>query len=143
MSDFAGIIGIDVGSVSVSVSEISPSGELGQTQYASHGGEPKATLRQLLAEIPIEQGYVIAATSSTPSWVMAQQKTDNQVALIRACQRLYPSLSGILVVGGEKFGLIRFDDEGEYRDYRTNSSCAAGTGSFLDQQAQRLKLKDS
>jgi predicted CoA-substrate-specific enzyme activase len=37
-------------------------------------------------------------------------------------------------------GFILFDDKGEYLNYRSNSSCAAGTGSFLDQQAKRLNL---
>ncbi|MBW2219230.1 MAG: CoA activase, partial [Deltaproteobacteria bacterium] len=42
--------------------------------------------------------------------------------------------------GGEKFGLIRFDEKGNYLNFKANTSCAAGTGSFLDQQAERLGL---
>ncbi|MBI4682241.1 MAG: CoA activase, partial [Nitrospirae bacterium] len=37
-------------------------------------------------------------------------------------------------------GLISFDEAGNYRNFKSNSSCAAGTGSFLDQQARRLNL---
>jgi activator of 2-hydroxyglutaryl-CoA dehydratase len=36
--------------------------------------------------------------------------------------------------------LVLFDNEGNYNNYRSNTSCAAGTGSFLDQQALRLNL---
>ncbi len=36
--------------------------------------------------------------------------------------------------------LIQFDDEGHYDFTKLNSSCAAGTGSFLDQQSSRLNL---
>ena len=51
--------------------------------------------------------------------------------------------ASILNVGGEKFSLIRFDKDGHYQSLRSNTSCAAGTGGFLDQQAKRLSLKDS
>ena len=47
------------------------------------------------------------------------------------------------MVGGEKFGLIQFDTRGNYQHYKANTSCAAGTGSFLDQQAERLNLSGS
>ncbi|MFH1090252.1 MAG: acyl-CoA dehydratase activase, partial [Pseudomonadota bacterium] len=40
----------------------------------------------------------------------------------------------------EKFGVVLFDEAGNYRKYKSNTSCAAGTGSFLDQQAERLDL---
>ena len=36
--------------------------------------------------------------------------------------------------------LIKFDPDGKYKSSKVNSSCAAGTGSFLDQQAVRLNL---
>ena len=45
-------------------------------------------------------------------------------------------------MGGEKFGLVLFDENDKYRKFKSNSSCAAGTGSFLDQQARRLNLKN-
>jgi hypothetical protein len=41
-------------------------------------------------------------------------------------------VGSILIVGGEKFGLIRFDADGNYFGYKANTSCAAGTGSFLE-----------
>ena len=62
------------------------------------------------------------------------------MAVIEACRQFNPSIGSILIVGGEKFGVVRFDDEGNYTGYKANTSCAAGTGSFLDQQAQRLNL---
>ncbi len=48
---------------------------------------------------------------------------------------------GILIIGGEKFGLFSWSGEGEYRSFKGNTSCAAGTGGFLDQQAERLGLR--
>ena len=40
-----------------------------------------------------------------------------------------------MFVGGENFGLITFNDEGDYERYRSNTSCAAGTGGFIEEQA--------
>ncbi len=49
----------------------------------------------------------------------------------------------ILHVGAERFFLIELDEQGNYLQTSHSSSCAAGTGSFLDQQAIRLMLKDT
>jgi activator of 2-hydroxyglutaryl-CoA dehydratase len=44
-----------------------------------------------------------------------------------------------LHIGAEKFMLIRFDGSGNYQSTKTSTS-SAGTGSFLDQQTDRLNL---
>src|SRR3989304_1797600 len=44
-------------------------------------------------------------------------------------------------MGGEDSKLIILDKEGNsVKDFSMNSVCAAGTGSFLDQQAERLRI---
>ncbi|NIM18775.1 MAG: hypothetical protein GTO51_00770 [Candidatus Latescibacteria bacterium] len=57
---------------------------------------------------------------------------------------LYPDVSYIFEMGGEnsKFVHIAVDRENGdvgIADYETNGDCAAGTGSFMDQQASRLR----
>mgnify|MGYP006286050327 FL=1 len=51
----------------------------------------------------------------------------------------------VFEMGGEtsKYLLLERNDDGSYSiiDYATNGDCAAGTGSFIDQQAGRLKYK--
>ena len=84
----------------------------------------------------------VAVTSSTPTHVQSHTRCDTRIAVIRAARQLYRHLGAILMVGGEKFGLLRFDLQGKYLGYRTNTTCAAGTGSFLDQQAKRLQFSD-
>lgn len=46
----------------------------------------------------------------------------------------------LLISGGEKIRFIELDGEGNYRRHVSNSECASGTGSFLEQQAARLGL---
>jgi predicted CoA-substrate-specific enzyme activase len=62
------------------------------------------------------------------------------VAQARATSSLYPEVKTVLEIGGEDSKLIHLT-KGKLVDFATNTVCAAGTGSFLDQQASRLGLK--
>lgn len=85
----------------------------------------------------------IGAIAATPSCVRVDRRYGNQICFITAARRFYPLARSILVVGGERFGLIRFDEAGRYLSYRSNPACAAGTGSFLNQQVRRFNLRDT
>jgi len=80
---------------------------------------------------------VCAAPCFNAEWVTS---INPQVAVIRATKLLCSDARSLLLVGAEKFMLIKFDEKGNFESIRSNSSCAAGTGSFLDQQAFRLNL---
>ena len=57
--------------------------------------------------------------------------------------RLYPDVENIFEMGGENSKFIRISCEGDTTgivDYETNGDCAAGTGSFMDQQSTRLQF---
>ena len=84
-----------------------------------------------------------AATGQNITRLAYDRSYDSRMACIRSVKERYPRSGAILLVGGEQFSLIRFDREGHYQSIRTNTSCAAGTGSFLDQQAGRLNMTDS
>jgi predicted CoA-substrate-specific enzyme activase len=56
-----------------------------------------------------------------------------------AAAKVVPDVQTILEIGGQDSKLILLDD-GIVIDFSMNSVCAAGTGSFLDQQAYRLNL---
>ena len=63
------------------------------------------------------------------------------VAQAYATQTLFPRIKTIIEMGGEDSKLILLsEDSRSIRDFSMNSVCAAGTGSFLDQQAERLRL---
>ena len=63
------------------------------------------------------------------------------VAYAYATRKLYPHIRTIIELGGEDSKLIILgEDSYSARDFYMNSVCAAGTGSFLDQQAERLRL---
>lgn len=57
---------------------------------------------------------------------------------------MYPDVENIFEMGGENSKFIRIsNDDGVIGivDYETNGDCAAGTGSFMDQQASRLRFQ--
>ena len=65
--------------------------------------------------------------------------------LVRSVAAVQPDVRTIFEMGGENAKVIRLDATGaegrlRIRDYDTNGECAAGTGSFIDQQANRMRL---
>ncbi|MBN2060778.1 MAG: CoA activase [Deltaproteobacteria bacterium] len=137
------ILGIDIGSVSISTAEVNPEREIFRTAYKFHHGKIKETFIKMMNDFDPKRFCLIAATSSTPSIIRADRQYDNRVAVIETARHFHQKIGAILIVGGEAFGLIGFDDKGRYRSFKTNTSCAAGTGSFLDQQARRLNLRST
>jgi len=138
------IAGIDIGSVSVSIAVIDGQKKLIHKAGVFHHGDVKKCLTVLLSHEMMRSVTHVAVTDATPGFVFCHERYDDQVALIRAAKFLYrASFDALLHVGGEKFSLSLFDDTGNYTGARHNTSCAAGTGSFLDQQARRLNLQGS
>ena len=141
--DYA-IAGIDVGSVSVSIAVIDRQKQLRHKAAAFHNGDVKSCLTALLSHEAFDRVAYAAVTDATPAFVFSHERVDDQVAIIRAAKALHKNdFDALLHVGGEKFSLSLFDGQGNYIGARHNTSCAAGTGSFLDQQARRLNLKGS
>ena len=135
------ILGIDIGSVALSLALVNEKGEVVHSSYQFHSGVIAETLRTLLKNINPADVRGIAMTLSGPEILRSAFRYDSQIAIIAAVKKYHRKVGSILFVGGENFGLITFTDQGDYERYRSNSSCAAGTGSFLDQQAKRLNLK--
>jgi predicted CoA-substrate-specific enzyme activase len=136
------LLGIDIGSVSISLAVIDESNRIVQTAYTFHKGQIIESLTNLLGEINLTRIRSIGYTSSSPRILRFGIKTDSRVAYITAAKMLHPDLTALMIIGAEKFGLVSFTENGEYQNYKSNTSCAAGTGSFLDQQAERLNLKN-
>lgn len=133
------ILGIDVGSVAAGFAVVDADQNILASGYEVHKGEVEAAVSRLLDSVCLANVGHIAATQSS-SKVQADAFFNNEVAFIAAAKKLHPDMQCLLLVGGERFSLARFDQNGHYLGSKTNTSCAAGTGSFLDQQAARLSL---
>ena len=133
-------LGIDIGSVAIAIAIIDDHNRINHTSYTFHKGQITDNLHQLLNGIEISKLKAIGYTSSTPSIIRQGKPVDSRIAYITAAKYFHPDIQALLIIGAEKLGLVTFDKNGEYRNYKSNTSCAAGTGNFLDQQAERLNL---
>lgn len=151
MSDRQFLVGIDVGSVSVNVAVLDDDGQVVREKYIRHHGHPMATaasaLKEVLAEFGQENIELIGATGTGGRIVcdiIGGAFVNEVVAQAKAAAALYPQVRTIIEIGGEDSKLIflRPNAQGELEvgDFAMNTMCAAGTGSFLDQQATRLGL---
>lgn len=66
-------------------------------------------------------------------------KTEINCAAV-AVSNLHPGAKNIIDIGGEDIKVIRCDENGLVANFYMNDKCAAGTGSFLTEIADRAKL---
>jgi hypothetical protein len=125
------ILGVDAGSVTVSVVEIDGSGRIFRKEYRFHNGHPRETLEKILDDWnPLNCGVLAATRSASPLLFEPEIILDDHVAVMKAARHIHGRVGSLLSVGGEKFGLFSWSGEGEYRSFKGNTSCAAGTGGF-------------
>lgn len=135
------VLGIDIGSVSFSMVQLDYEGRIVYRFSKLHKGNIQDAIAEAGKVFDLSQINAIACTSSSTFLNHKCIKYYNsQIAIMAAARHLCSGAASVLHVGAEKFMLIRFDSGGNYKSARINSSCAAGTGSFLDQQAVRLNL---
>jgi len=115
-----------------------------------HGGPAQATqalLDDLTAVLPAEAIGGIRVTGSGARLVgeaLGAAFENEFKAITRGISSLHPETQTIFEMGGETSKFIRLESAcdggcgGGIADYQTNGDCAAGTGSFMDQQASRL-----
>jgi len=141
-------LGIDVGSVSTNIVIYSAEGEILTGLYLRTAGRPitaiQAGLRQAKENIPPDVKIAGAGTTGSGRYlagVMAGADViKNEItAHAVAASLLVPDVQTVFEIGGQDSKIIILRD-GIAIDFAMNTVCAAGTGSFLDQQAARLNI---
>lgn len=141
-------LGIDVGSVSTNLVLLNHRGELVHKLYIRSQGNPVLSVQRGLAQITKElKDFEIAGVGTTGSGrqligqLVGADLIKNEItAHAIACLNIEPSVQTIIEIGGQDSKLILIRD-GIVSDFAMNTVCAAGTGSFLDQQAARLDME--
>ena len=143
-------MGLDIGSISVKIAIINQDNNIVYTDYQRHHGKPNKIALEMIGKMKDEvQLSSIANASVTGLNVTLTGKsslvsTENEIICqARAAAMLYPQVHSIIEMGGQdsKLILVEYDKNIKdiiIRDFAMNTICAAGTGSFLDQQATRL-----
>jgi len=129
-------LGIDIGALSIGAVLVDGK-QVVATHYAEHRGDIHGSVRRLLERGELS-GYDRVGLTGTLSGEAGA--IDPILAVSEGARHLLPGCRNVLSIGGESFALILFDEKGEYREHSINSPCAAGTGSFIAQAAERLNL---
>ena len=142
-------LGLDVGSISADLVVMTEEGEILQARYERILGRPLQValelLEQALAQHEGVRGLCVTGSGAKLIAGLLQVPFVNEiVAQSRATAFLHPQVRTVIEIGGTESKLICLgrgpDGKVRVEDFAMNSMCAAGTGSFLDQQASRLKV---
>ena len=141
-------LGIDVGSVSTKFAVLNGTEDLIASLYLPTGGRPVAMIQEGLGKIGRElpPGAEIQGVATTGSArylagaIVGADMVKNEITCqaVAAVQAI-PEVRTVIEIGGQDSKLIIIRD-GMVADFAMNTVCAAGTGSFLDHQASRLRI---
>ena len=152
------LLGIDVGSTTVKIVVLDANGGFRAGRYTRAHGRPRQTLLLAAESVAAELGLdlselearvtAVGCTGSggrPVSDVIGGTHINELVAQTRAVGEYHPSARTVIELGGQdsKFLSVCWDENlGKMMlvDMAMNSVCAAGTGAFLDQQAERLGI---
>ena len=137
-------LGYDIGSISVNRAVLDENGKIiSILPYTRHLGDPvklvKADLEKVFDEFREGNIAGICFTGSGGKDLAGHIRIDfvNEIeAVTGAVKKICPGTRSVIEIGGQDSKFIELDGG----DYAMNELCAAGTGSFLDQQASRFGL---
>jgi len=141
-------LGIDVGSLSTNLVLIDQDHRVIARRYLMTEGRPIEAVRRGLAEIGEEIGdrVTVKAVGTTGSgryltgdYVGADNVRNEITAQATAAVSIDPTVDTIFEIGGQDSKYISIDNKAVI-DFEMNKVCAAGTGSFLQEQAEKLKI---
>ncbi len=143
--------GFDIGSISINTVVLNRDGELLQERYDYCHGKPFEKLKEILdtlGETYSQEQFGQVSFTGTGGKLAAElvggTYVNEIVAQSTSVSKLYPKIRTIIEMGGEDSKLIFMDeldnDASRLSDFELNTLCAAGTGSFLDQQAKRIGI---
>lgn len=138
-------LGLDFGKIFTKGVLIDKNNNIVKKWFIRHQGEVVQTLQSIIKELSNENISAFGMTGSFADIFLNDgvlEKVDDVNALISAANFFVPAVRNIINIGGSSLMLIELSENGEFLNMTCNSLCAAGTGSFLDQQASRLGVKD-
>jgi predicted CoA-substrate-specific enzyme activase len=141
-------LGIDVGSLSTNVVLIDPDHNVIARRYLPTAGKPLEAIQKGMTEIYDEIGQnveVIGAGTTgsgrylTGDFIGADTIQNEITAQATAAIDYDPTVDTIFEIGGQDSKYISIEN-GVVVDFEMNKVCAAGTGSFLEEQAEKLNI---
>ncbi|MCP3952679.1 MAG: CoA activase, partial [Desulfobacterales bacterium] len=142
-------LGLDIGSTSTKAVLLGTAGNVLAGFYTRTAGRPVAALQKILAAIHttgVENNAALSITGAATTGsgrkfvgkiIGADLVLDEITAHARAAVQLDPQVDTIIEIGGQdsKFTTLK---DGRVTFSTMNTVCAAGTGSFIEEQARKL-----
>jgi len=144
-------IGVDAGSITTKAAAIDEAGAVVAHVYLRNSGDPIGAVLTAVRDVGKQLGRSVrvlgvGTTGSARELAAALVGADivkNEItAHALATLHIVPEARTVIEIGGQESKLIILED-GAVVDFRLNTICAAGTGSFLDHQAERMGISVS
>lgn len=141
-------LGVDIGSVSSNFVLLDQQNNLIKKIYLRTQGNPVKAIKNGFAMLKsdLSEDMIIKGVGTTGSGrhlaavLLGADVIKNEItAHSVAASYHYPRVKTIIEIGGQDSKIICLKN-GIVNDFAMNTVCAAGTGSFLDQQAARLNI---
>ncbi|MHA1560639.1 MAG: acyl-CoA dehydratase activase, partial [Promethearchaeota archaeon] len=141
-------LGVDVGSISTNLAVINEEKDVVESVYIRTEGKPIKSIQRGMAILREKLGYDMEITGAGATgsarkltgMIVGADIVKNEItahALASLNER--DDIQTIIEIGGQDSKIIIIRN-GVAIDFAMNTVCAAGTGSFLDTQARRLKI---
>ena len=140
-------LGIDIGSTSTNLVLMARDGTLIDYLYLRTAGEPERVARQGLKILQSRYGdFTVLGCGITGSgrerlgrMMGADTIRDEITAQAKSASYFFPDADTVFEIGGQDSKYISLKD-GKVADFQMNKICAAGTGSFVEEQASRMGI---
>ncbi len=146
--DISAFLGVDIGSTSTKYALIDDEGEIIHKSYVPTQGKPIEVTQRLIRTLVSEVGkrirlQAIATTGSgrnvVGDFLAADLVIDEITAHARGAVAVDPEIDTVFEIGGQDSKYIRIDKTNPL-DFDMNKVCAAGTGSFLHELANKMRI---
>ncbi|TAL66427.1 MAG: CoA activase [Bacteroidetes bacterium] len=142
-------LGLDIGSLSTNLVLIDDKHHIVARRYLPTAGQPLEAIQKGMTEIYDEVGddVIVVGAGTTGSgryltgdFIGADTIRNEITAQATAAIDFDPTVDTIFEIGGQDSKYISIEN-GVVVDFEMNKVCAAGTGSFLEEQAEKLNIK--
>ncbi len=147
MPEAGAYLGIDIGSTSTDLVLMGADGALIDFQYLRTAGDPEGAVRRGLnaiqetyGSLPVRGVGVTGSGRERMGRMMgADAIRDEITAQARAATHWVPEADTVFEIGGQDSKYISLKN-GQVAEFQMNKICAAGTGSFVEEQAARMGI---
>lgn len=142
-------LGLDIGYSSSKIVLIDDKNKVVYDKYLLHKGNIKESLKTIFEEIDrvgklssIEYGAVTGNGSKMFACNQSVNRINEITAMVEGVSFLSDDAKSIIEIGGQNTRFVSNFEQSDksFIQVSTNSNCAAGTGSFIEQQMLRLNL---